>query len=75
MTITSHRSRPENRRERNSKHGVIVTENAIHEEVQFLNGLNYKEPMNSNFSDCTNEKLKELYAEDVEDDNEEEDVD
>ena len=40
-----------------------------------LNGLNYKEPMNSNFSDCTNEKLKELYAEDVEDDNEEEDVD
>ena len=40
-----------------------------------LNGLNYKEPMNSNFSDCTIEKLKELYAEDVEDDNEEEDVD
>lgn len=40
-----------------------------------LNGLNYKEPMNSNFSDCTNEKLKELYAEDVEDDNEEEDID
>ena len=31
--------------------------------------------MNGNFSDCTNEKLKELYAEDVEDGNEEEDVD
>ena len=40
-----------------------------------LIGLNYKEPMNGNFSDCTNKKLKELYAEDVEDDNEEEDVD
>lgn len=40
-----------------------------------LNRLNYKEPMNSNFSDCTNEKLKELYTEDVEDDNEEEGVD
>ena len=45
------------------------------EKYKSLIELNSKEPVNGNFNDCTDEILKELEAEDVEDDDDKENVD